>query len=92
MDIVFVCKDGDFGSLLSHFVDAVTAKQAGQDAGLIVAEEALWAIATGEFTPRPALESHVNMEVVRGAGFPTDRDGLLKLAREAGVPIVACGG
>lgn len=92
MDMIFVCKDGDFGSLLSHFIDAVTAKKAGEDAGLIVAEEALWALATGEFTPRPALEDHINMEAVRGAGLPTDRDGLLKMAVESGVPVVACGG
>ena len=92
MDMIFVCKDGDLGSLLSHFVDAMTARKAGEDAGLILAEEALWAIATGEFTPRPDLESHINMDVVRGAGFPTDRDGLLKMTKDAGVPVKACGG
>lgn len=92
MDMVFVCKDGDLGSLLSHFVDAVTAKKAGEDAGLIVAEEALWALATGEFTPRPALEDHIKVEDIAAVGFPTDSAGLLKMAREAEVPIVACGG
>ena len=92
MEIIFICKDGDYGSLLSHFVDAVTAKKAGKDAGLIVAEEALRAIATGDFTPRPALDDHINWGVIRGAGFPTDCNGLLTLAKEAGVPIIACGG
>lgn len=90
--MVFVCKDGDLGSLLSHFVDAVTAKGAGEDAGLIVAEEALWALATGELTPRPALESHIKLEDVAAIGMPTDTQGLIKMARDAQVPMVACGG
>ncbi|MBU2068460.1 hypothetical protein KKE13_02700 [Patescibacteria group bacterium] len=92
MKTVFICKDGDIGSLLSHFVDAVTAKKAGEDAGLIVAQEALWALATGEFTPRPALEDHINQDVIKGAGFPTDAAGLINLAKEAEVPVKACGG
>ncbi|MBU1255892.1 hypothetical protein KKH35_03410 [Patescibacteria group bacterium] len=77
---------------MSHFVDAVTAKKAGEDAGLIVAQEALWALATGEFTPRPALEDHINQDVIKGAGFPTDAAGLINLAKEAEVPVKACGG
>ena len=92
MEMVFVCKDGDYGSLLSHFMDAVTAKKAGEDAGLILAEEALWAVAAGEFSPRPFLEERTNMEAARGAGIPTNCAGLLNMAREAGVPIAACGG
>ncbi|MBM3119652.1 MAG: hypothetical protein FJ006_08945 [Chloroflexi bacterium] len=92
MDIIFVCKDGDLGSLLSHFMDAVTAKKAGEDAGLIVAEEALWAVATGELTSRPTLESHFKLEDIKAIGLPTDANGLLKMAGEAGVPVVACGG
>lgn len=92
MEMIFICKDGDFGSLLSHFVDAKVAREAGEDAGLVVAEEALWAIATGKFTPRPALDEYINWDVIRGAGFPTDCDGLLTMARQSGVPIVACGG
>lgn len=92
MEMVFVCKDGDYGSLMSHFMDAVTAKKAGEDAGIILAEEALWAIATGEFTPRLFLDKRTNLEAARGVGIPTDCAGLLKMAREAEVPIAACGG
>jgi len=92
MEMVFVCKDGDYGSLMSHFMDAVTAKKAGEDAGLILAEEALWAVATGEMSSRPFLDEHTNLEAARGVGIPTDCAGLLNMAREAGVRIAACGG
>jgi len=92
MELVFVCKDGDLGSLMSHFVDAITAKKAGVDAGLILAEEALLAIATGEFSPRPVLDKFALAEAIRRIGLPADRDSLLAAARDAHVPIIACGG
>ena len=92
MDLVFICKDGDFGSLLTNFIDAITAKRSGMDVGIIVTQEALAAIATGEMRPRPTLDDYTNQDVFRNLGLPLDRDGLLTAARDAGVPIIACGG
>lgn len=94
MDLVFVCKDGDIGSLWTNFVDAIIAKKNGVDAGLILTQEALLAMVTGEMSPRPALDKYSNAlgELASKIGVPSNRNSLLAAAREAGVPVTACGG
>jgi peroxiredoxin family protein len=49
---------------------------------------------TGEMSPRPVLDKYNNelSKLASKLGVSADRDGLLTAAREAGVPIIACGG
>ena len=103
MDIILICKDALENSVLSNIGLAMEARKNGHDAGVVFTEEALAALAGESFRWSPILENRgTKMKVIKnaaGMGIQmasekdkrwTDMSRLLKSAKEAGIPLLAC--
>ncbi len=103
MDILLICRDALENSLLGNIALALEAKKSGTDAGILFTQEALAALAGEPFRWSPLLENRDSrIKILRQAtemGIQiasekdqrwTDIGRLIKSAKEAGIPLMAC--
>jgi predicted peroxiredoxin len=106
MDMLFICRDALASSLISNLLLAIEAKRAGVDVGVVFTQEALQAVAGGNFNwPSELTGQETRYKVTdnaaamglnlptmggRGEGRQIDVPKIIPMAKEAGVPMFAC--
>ena len=89
-ETVIICKDGTVNSFLSCLVAAVNKKKAGEDVCLVI-DEALAALADKKFRWSEGLQPHAETikKETESRKIPSEPEGLVKMAKDAGVPLYA---
>ena len=103
MDIILICRDALENSLLGNIGMALEAKKNGSSPGILFTQEALAAVAGQSFRWSPLLENRGTKIAVSknatamGIQLASERDKrwtdinrLIKSAKEAGIPLMAC--
>ncbi|MBW1683100.1 MAG: hypothetical protein JRJ83_17085 [Deltaproteobacteria bacterium] len=103
MDIIFICRDAQENSLIANIGAAMEAKNRGLDVGVLITQEALWALAEESFRWSPLFQGRdIRAKISKNAtamGIQighakdsrwTDRGRLLDSAVEKGVKLLAC--
>ena len=103
MDTILICRDALEDSVLSNIGMAMEVKKNGSEAAVVFTGEALAALAGGPFRWSPLLENRATkIKVTKNAGAMgiamasekdkrwTDISRLLKTAKDAGIPLIAC--
>ncbi|RZN69245.1 MAG: hypothetical protein EF807_04755 [Candidatus Methanolliviera hydrocarbonicum] len=90
-EIVYICRDGTMNALLSNLVTAATLKDE-YDVAVVFMQEAIAAIAEDRCEFAPLLKEY-GYKILKNAdksGIPTSVTGLIKMAKDRGVPLYAC--
>ncbi len=103
MDLLLIIRDALASSLAGNLLTAIRAREAGQEVGVLLTQEALAAAVRGTFDwPRELSGQAVRLGIAerasraglpllgRGVGRQLDAKGLFALAERAGVVIYAC--
>lgn len=93
-EIVFVIRDAFANSFNGTLMAATSLKQKGFDTSVVFVEEALAAVSKDVFKLSPLLEEDHDkiFNSWERKGRPTDIQGLIKMATDAGVAVYACKG
>ena len=90
-ETVIICKDGTVNAFLSCLVAAVNKKKAGEDVCVVFMDEALAALADKKFRWSEGLQPHAETikKETESRKIPSEPEGLVKMAKDAGVPLYA---
>ena len=89
-ETVIICKDGTVNAFLSCLVAAVNKKKAGEDVCVVFMDEALAALAYKKFRWSEELQPHAEtIKKETESRGPSEPEGLVKMAKDAGVPLYA---
>lgn len=90
-ETVIICKDGTVNSFISCVVAAANKKKAGEDVCVVFMDEALAAIADKKLRWSPGLEARADAikAEMEKRNMTVELDGLIKMAKDAGVPLYA---
>ena len=92
VDLMLICKGRHVNSIASNLLIAMEAKKIGVDVAILFTESSLLAITNRKFELSPLLTSYADKigENMKNMGLPVDTMELIKVTKEAGVPLYAC--